>query len=131
LALVPDPDVTRHEFPTACGGCGARFADLSQADSLGYARLQCMDIPPTSAVVTETRWHTVGCRCGRITAAVMPVGVPDAPCYGPGLAALAVYLLVYQHVPVERAAELIADSRRSSTTAPQHPGAPRIYEPDL
>lgn len=109
LALVEDPEVMRHEFPEACGGCGVPFAGLSDADSLGYVRRQCTDIPATSAVVTETRWHTVGCGCGRVTGAVVPVGVPDAPCYGPGLAALAVYLLVYQHVPVERAAELISD----------------------
>jgi transposase len=39
----------------------------------------------------------------------VPAGVADAPCYGSGLAALAVYLLVYQHVPVARTAELISD----------------------
>ena len=31
------------------------------------------------------------------------------PCYGPNLRALAAYLLVYQHIPVARTAELIAD----------------------
>jgi hypothetical protein len=30
-------------------------------------------------------------------------------CYGPNLRALAVYLVVFQHVPVERAAALLAD----------------------
>jgi transposase len=59
--------------------------------------------------VTETRWHTVGCGCGAVTTPEVPAAVPDAPCYGPGLAALAVYLLIYQHVPVERTAELIRD----------------------
>ena len=109
LALVADPDVVKDVFPQVCGECAVAFAGLSRADSLGYARRQCTDVPPTSATVTETRWHTVGCGCGAVTAPAVPAAVPDAPCYGPGLAALAVYLLVYQHVPVERTAELIRD----------------------
>lgn len=59
--------------------------------------------------VTETRWHKVRCGCGVVTTAPVPGDVPDCPYYGPQLATLAVYLLVYQHVPVERAAELTAD----------------------
>jgi len=109
LALVEDPEVVKDVFPPACEGCAAPLTGLSGANSLGYVRRQCTDIPPVSARVTETRWHTVGCSCGARTAAQLPAGVPDAPCYGPGLAALAVYLLVYQHVPVERTAELIRD----------------------
>jgi len=95
LALIGDPDVVEDVFPPVCGGCAAPFAGLAGADSLGYTRRQCTDIPPTSAMVTETRWHTVGCGCGAQTSALVPADVPDAPCYGPGLAALAVYLLVY------------------------------------
>lgn len=109
LSLAVDPDVVEDVYPPACGGCAAPFSGLAPADSLGYARRQCTDIPPTSAKVTETRWHTVGCGCGARTAAPVPGEVPDAPCYGPGLSALAVYLLVYQHVPVARTAELISD----------------------
>ena len=109
LALVEDPEVIQDVFPSACGGCATGFVGLIGADSLGYVRRQCTDIPPVSARVTETRWHTVGCACGAETAAQVSAGIPDAPCYGPGLAGLAVYLLVYQHVPVERTAELIRD----------------------
>jgi transposase len=109
LSLVEDPDVTEHVFPPVCGGCSAPFAGLGEADSLGYTRRQCTDIPPTSAKTTETRWHQVGCGCGHVTAALVPDAVPDAPGYGPGLAAPAVYLLVYRHVPVGRTAELISD----------------------
>jgi len=57
---------------------------------------------PTSSTSTSDN-------SGAATAAPVPANVPDAPCYGPGLAALAVYLLVYQHIPVERSAELIRD----------------------
>lgn len=38
-----------------------------------------------------------------------PAGVRAPVQYGPNLRALAAYLVVYQHVPVERAVELIAD----------------------
>jgi transposase len=106
LALVEHPDEVVDEFPAACGGCGSGIAG---AVSVGFSRRQCHDIPPVSVVVTETCWHKVRCRCGRVTAAAVPDDVPDAPCYGPRLRALAAYLVVYQHVPVERAAQLIAD----------------------
>lgn len=105
LALVACPDVEVDVFPQACWGCGAGLAKAS----VGFARRQCHDIPSISVQVTETRWHKVRCGCGVVTAEPVPEGVPDCPYYGPQLAALAVYLLVYQHVPVERAAELIRD----------------------
>jgi transposase len=44
-----------------------------------------------------------------VTTAAAPAGVSAPVDYGPNLRALAVYLVVYQHVPVERAAQLIAD----------------------
>ena len=44
-----------------------------------------------------------------MTTATAPAGVNAPAVYGPNLRALAVYLLVFQHVPVERAAVLIAD----------------------
>jgi transposase len=45
-----------------------------------------------------------------VHAAPPPAGVPDAPLpVGPRLSAMAVYLLVFQHVPVERAQFLMED----------------------
>jgi transposase len=105
LALVEHPDVQVDVFPEACCGCGAVLPKVS----VGFARRQCHDIPPISVHLTETRWHKVRCGCGAVTAEPVPDGVPDCPYYGPHLAALAVYLLVYQHIPVERSAELIQD----------------------
>jgi hypothetical protein len=50
------------------------------------------------------------CGCGREHLAARPPGVPDSPVsIGPDLRALAVYLVVFQHVPVERCRDLIAD----------------------
>ena len=105
LALVEAPDALVDVFPPACADCGMALPAVSG----GFTRRQCHDIPPRSVAVTETRWHRVRCGCGFVTAAQVPPGVPDAPYYGPNLAALAVYLLVFQHVPVERAAQLIND----------------------
>ena len=54
--------------------------------------------------------HEARCACGRVHAAARPAGVPDsALSIGPRLRALAVYLVVFQHVPVERCRRLIAD----------------------
>ncbi len=54
--------------------------------------------------------HNVRCACGRTHTAPRPAGVPDsALSIGPRLRALAVYLVVFQHVPVERCRQLIAD----------------------
>jgi len=50
------------------------------------------------------------CGCGREHVAARPPGVPDAAVStGPNLRALAVCLLVFQHLPVERCQQLISD----------------------
>ena len=54
--------------------------------------------------------HKAECACGRVHVAARPAGVPDsALSIGPRLRALAVYLVVFQHVPVERCRELVSD----------------------
>ncbi|MEY9894790.1 transposase [Catenulispora sp. MAP5-51] len=105
LKLVERPDQQLDEFPPECGGCRSALPKAS----VGFTRRQCHDILPISVQITETRWHRVRCGCGQVTAAKVPDDVPDCPYYGPQLATLAVYLLAYQHVPVERAAKLIRD----------------------
>jgi len=71
---------------------------------------QVFDVPPVTVRVTEYMLYKKQCRCGCVTAATPPAGVADAPVsYGPNLQAFVAYLLVFQHVPVHRAAMLIAD----------------------
>jgi hypothetical protein len=107
LRQVEVPDEIVDHVPAACAGCGGR---LRAAADAGVVRRQVFDLPRVRARVTEHRLHRRGCRrCGVITTAVAPAGVNAATCYGPRLAALAAYLLVYQHVPVARCAELLAD----------------------
>jgi transposase len=71
---------------------------------------QVHEVPLTTAKVVQHDLHATRCGCGRVHVAVRPEEVADAPVsYGPNLRALVVYLLVFQHVPVARCAQLIAD----------------------
>jgi transposase len=100
--------VEDHRAHGPCAGCGADLADAASARVV--RAWQVTDIPVVTATVTEHRVHEVVCDCGRRTTAVVPSSTPDAPCsYGPNLAALVVYLLVAHALPVQRAAELVAD----------------------
>jgi transposase len=108
LRWAVDPQVVDH-VPASCQGCGSV---LSGAPHAGVVRRQVVDIPQVSAFTVEHRLHRRHrrrCGCGRSTSPPDPAGV-DAPVqYGPDLRALACYLVVFQHVPAERAALLIAD----------------------
>src|ERR1017187_9183407 len=62
--------------------------------------------------------HQARCCCGKVDVAGRPAGVPDsAVSIGPNLRALAVYLVVFQHVPIERCAQLIADVTGAQVSA--------------
>ena len=106
LRLVDDPDEVIDHVPGVCAGCGS---DLAGAAAAGWGRRQVHDIAPVSVAVAEHRLHRRQCPCRTTTTAAAPDGVDGTAIYGPGLRALAVYLLVYQHIPVARTAELIAD----------------------
>ena len=107
LSMVEKPDVTEDHVPAACTGCGEM---LGKGDSVGFERRQVRDIPLTTVKVTEHRAHRCRCACGTVTAGPMPEEIAGSPSsYGPNLRALAVYLLVFQHSPVERTAIPIRD----------------------
>jgi transposase len=133
LAMVENPDRVEDHRPGACSDCGEALGD---ALSVGFARRQVSDVPLVTVQVTEHRLHKVRCDCGHVTAADAPGLLAGSPTsYGPNLRALAVYLLVFQHVPVERAAQLIADltGARVSTgwTASVLDRAAELVEPSL
>jgi transposase len=106
LELVADPDEVIEHVPGACDGCGAALAG---ADAAGVVVRQVRDVPLVRVRVVEHRLHKRACGCGAVTTATAPAGVDGTVCYGPNLRAVAVYLVVFQHVAVERAALLIAD----------------------
>lgn len=67
------------------------------------------DLPPVTAVVTEHRVQTRQCGCGYTTTAEFPAEATAPACYGPRAKSVAAYWLARQHLPVERAAEAMAD----------------------
>ncbi|MEX1164278.1 MAG: IS66 family transposase [Nitriliruptor sp.] len=106
LAKVADPDTVVVHAPQACGSCDAGLHD---AEVSGVQARQVFDIPPLRLEVTEHRVEQRRCRCGTVTAGQFPAGARGPACYGPQVRGLAVYLLAYQHLPYDRAAQLLSD----------------------
>jgi len=106
LAQVAQADEVIWHTPKRCGGCGA---DLAEAPVVGVEARQVFDLPPLRLLASEHRAQRRRCGCGTTTAAAFPDHVGAAACYGPRVRALVCYLLVYQHLPVDRAAQLLAD----------------------
>jgi hypothetical protein len=103
--------------PHGVCGCGT---DLAQAADEGVASAcQVTDVPLVTASTVEYRQYRVRCGCGREHVAVPPAraGVGNTRVYGANLRALAVYLLIVQHVPVERCVRLIADLAGTAVSA--------------
>jgi transposase len=102
------PDRTEDYYLEGACSCGR---DLAEAADLGVARsYQQEEIPVSPAERVQHDLHQARCACGQAYVAPLPAGVPDsALSIGPRLRALAVYLMVFQHVPVERCRLLIAD----------------------
>jgi transposase len=106
LAQVAQPDEMVRHVPDRCDGCGAELAD---AVVEAVEARQVFDLPPLRLSVSEHRAERCRCGCGATTQAVFPVEARAAACYGPGVRALCCYLLAHQHLPVDRAAQLLAD----------------------
>lgn len=106
LEFTDSPDEIVDHQPVACAGCGS---DLADAEPVGMSARQVRDVPLVRVMVTEHRMHRRACACGQVTVAPAPTEVDGPVVYRPNLRAVAVYLVVFQHVPVERAALLIAD----------------------
>lgn len=67
------------------------------------------DLPPVRLKVTEHRAQRRRCACGLVTSAAFPPGVGAPAQYGPRMRALAIYLIAAQHLPYQRAAQLLSD----------------------
>ena len=105
---VADDEVL-HE-PVACRGCGGDLADAKRIED-GEESRQVLDLP--EEIVLRVIEHVAVNRlcndCGQINAGPFPEGVKAPVQYGPQLHALGVYLHVFQHVPYDRARQLIVD----------------------
>jgi transposase len=96
------PDITIVHRPVACGNCAA---DLTDATVIGSACRQVVDIPQPRLVVTDHVAEKRRCSCGHVAAGVFPPEATGPTCWGPRVKAAAVYLLIRQHIPFERAHE--------------------------
>jgi transposase len=110
------PDRTEDHYSEGACSCGR---DLADAADLGVARsYQQEEVPAAPAERVRHDLHKSGCACGQVHVAARPAGVPDsALSIGPRLRALAVYLVVFQHVPVERCQRLISDVTGAAVSA--------------
>ncbi len=105
LARVERPDHRELHVPGECHACGG---SLDGAEVIGSEARQVHDLPAQRLEVTEHVAQSRRCRCGAVTKARLPKEATAAACYGPIVRATAVYLMVAQHVPVARTAELLS-----------------------
>jgi transposase len=70
---------------------------------------QVFDLAPVVLRVVEHRIEHRRCRCGATTMAQAPAGVGGPAQYGPRVRAIGAYLVGYQHLPYQRAAETLSD----------------------
>jgi len=106
LERVEHPDEVIRYSPARCTRCGS---DLADADVVGVRARQVFDLPVVALAVSEHRAEDRRCGCGVVTGAALPGGVAAPAQYGARLRSLALYLIVYQHLPYERAARLLSD----------------------
>jgi hypothetical protein len=109
LAWRADPDERVPLFPAGACPCGR---DLAGAADLGVtASRQVIDVPLAAATVTQYDGHAVACTCGRVREAAPPAaagaGEAGTVTWGLNARALAVFLMVAHHVPVERCADIL------------------------
>lgn len=110
LERVELPDAQVLHEPEGCEGCGG---DLSDSERLGDGEesRQVFDLPEEIAlrVIEHVAVSRLCEGCGQISTGSFPQGVAAPVQYGPSLHALGVYLHVFQHLPYDRARQLIFD----------------------
>jgi transposase len=107
LAWRDDPDDTVPLFPAGPCACGR---DLADAADLGVSgSRQVIEMPLAAARVVQYDSHAAGCACGRVHEAPGPAGAGETQTvtWGLNARALAVFLMVIHHVPVERCAAIL------------------------
>jgi len=106
LRQTENPDHVRiHRRRGKCT-CGRSLAD---AKVIEVAKRQITDLPEIKAKVTEHQAQTILCTCGMVHKADFPEGVNAPVQYGSGIKALAIYLIVQQLLPVQRAQQIFKD----------------------
>lgn len=106
-----DPDrAVLHEVDS-CECCGR---DLSGSPIVESQCRQVFDLPEMPALECVAHWiQKRRCDCGHLTSSRFPREATAPTCYGPRIRALGIYLVSYQHLPYERAAEILTDWARA------------------
>src|SRR5216683_8015538 len=107
LLFSPCPDEVMVHRVERCEQCQA---DLRQVPASMVERRQVVDVPPTRLLVREHHSEQKQCpQCQQITVASFPAEVRAPVQYGPRIAAMAVYLVQQQLLPLARACEVLED----------------------
>ena len=85
--------------------CAECASDLADAVVVGAATRQVVDIPEPRLVVTDHVAEKRRCDCGHITTGSFPPEATGPTCWGSRVKAVAVYLGIRPHIPLERAHE--------------------------
>ncbi len=99
------PDRTVTHAPKRCG-CGS---SLEGAPVVGVVIRQVLEVPEPRLEATDHVAQRRRCGCGAETTAAFPPEATAPVCWGPRAKATAAYLMARQHLPLERAAEAMAD----------------------
>jgi uncharacterized coiled-coil protein SlyX len=106
LAQVAQPDEMIRHVPDRCGGCGAEPAERWWSGSRPGRCSTCRRCAWPWPSIEPSGGAAPAARSPRRRSPTTPRA---AACYGPGVRALCCYLLVHQHLPVDRAARLLDD----------------------
>jgi transposase len=105
LRQVGQPDRVELHSPGQCCACGE---SLEGGEVLSTELRQVFDLPTRRLEVTEHQGQFLRCSCAAVTKAAFPAEAKAPASYGPVIRAVGVYLMIGQHLPVARAAALLA-----------------------
>ncbi len=107
LLFSPCPDEVMVHPVERCEQCQA---DLREIPPSMVERRQVVDVPPARLLVREHHSEQKQCpQCQQITVAPFPAEVRAPVQYGPRIAAMAVYLVQQQLLPLARTCEVMED----------------------
>ena len=103
---VPD-DEQMHPLER-CEECGTDLSGQPIVDSRSRQVLDLPELPRLHCMQHSIQTRLCPC-CGKLRSSRFPAEASAPVCYGPRIKALGIYLVSYQHLPYERAAELLSD----------------------
>ena len=102
--LAENPDHTRDVFAGVCPECGKAASPSDQPAVYAYDHI---DLPEIKPVVTRINIHSGACQhCGKRISGAPPAGMAPGSPFGPGVAALAIYLHARHMVSYSRLVEM-------------------------